>query len=50
VAHESLGDKNQEDRAFGETSKQLESIVVRWTKRAKALKAVSFFGQNILQQ
>jgi len=34
VAHESLGDKNQEDRAFGETSKQLKSIAVRWTKGA----------------
>jgi len=47
VAYESLGDKNQEDRAFGKTNKQHKSIVVRWTKRAKTVEVFLFVGQNM---
>jgi hypothetical protein len=47
MAYESLGDKNQEARAFGKTSKQHKSIVVRWTKREKAVEVFLFVGQNM---
>ena len=47
VDRESLGDMNQEDQAVGKTSEQHKSVVVSWTKRAKAVETFLFVRQNL---